>query len=166
MHLLLAAAGAAHHLGGGHALTLVALLLSLFAMGATTNDPTALTGILKRQYAKGIVDAYSFMAPLAGRLIKYDYQGALGTGENYNQPGRSPVLRALDDVRGGEHHADLPRRQHRQDGERAGHRAADFRPIRRHLRGPLPREGAGREVLRVGRQAGVEARRFVPPEAA
>ncbi len=52
---------------------------------ASVNSDTTLTGILKRVYAKGVVDAYSFMAPLAGRLIKYDYQEA-GLGESYNQP--------------------------------------------------------------------------------
>lgn len=50
-----------------------------------TNDSTSLTGILRRQYATGIVNAYDFQAPLAGRLIKYDYQEA-GLGETYNQP--------------------------------------------------------------------------------
>ena len=35
-----------------------------------TNDTTQLTGLLKNVYAKGIVDAYSFAAPLASRLIK------------------------------------------------------------------------------------------------
>lgn len=52
---------------------------------ATTNDATQLTGILKNQYAKGIVDAYSFAAPLASRLIKFDKQQA-GLGNTYNQP--------------------------------------------------------------------------------
>ena len=52
---------------------------------ATVNDTTQLTGILKNVYANGIVDAYSFAAPLASRLIKFDYQQA-GIGNTYNQP--------------------------------------------------------------------------------
>ena len=52
---------------------------------ATTNDTTQLTGLLKSQYAKGIVDAYSFAAPLSSRLIKFDQQAA-GLGKEYNQP--------------------------------------------------------------------------------
>ncbi len=52
---------------------------------ATTNDTTQLTGILKHVYAKGIVNAYDFEAPLASKRIKYDYQKA-GIGNLYNQP--------------------------------------------------------------------------------
>ena len=52
---------------------------------AVTNDTTQLTGLLKNVYAKGIVDAYSFAAPLASRLIKFDQQAA-GLGNTYNQP--------------------------------------------------------------------------------
>jgi hypothetical protein len=52
---------------------------------AATNDPTQLTGLLKNIYANGVVDAFSFAAPLASRLIKFDQQNA-GLGNTYNQP--------------------------------------------------------------------------------
>lgn len=69
-----------------HLIQSIVFILSLLAVGmATSNDTTQIGSLLKRQYAKGVIDAYSFMAPLAGRLIKYDYQEA-GTGEKYEQP--------------------------------------------------------------------------------
>ena len=52
---------------------------------ATVNDQTQLAGLFKEVYAKSVVDAFAFMAPLASRLIKYDYQEA-GLGNKYHQP--------------------------------------------------------------------------------
>lgn len=53
-------------------------------MTATYNDQTQLTGLFKQVYAKGVVDAFDFAAPLSKR-IKYSYADA-GTGDYYNQP--------------------------------------------------------------------------------
>lgn len=52
---------------------------------ATVNDQTQLTGLFKQVYAKSVVDAFSFAAPLASKHIKFDYADA-GTGDYYNQP--------------------------------------------------------------------------------
>ncbi len=52
---------------------------------ASVNDQTQLTGLFKQVYAKSVVDAFSFAAPLASKHIKYDYADA-GTGDYYNQP--------------------------------------------------------------------------------
>ncbi len=52
---------------------------------ATNNSSTELGAILKNVYANGVVEAYSFEAPLMHRLIKFDYQSA-GIGNTYNQP--------------------------------------------------------------------------------
>ena len=51
----------------------------------TVNDQSQLLGLFKNVYAKKVVDAYAFMAPLASRLIQYDYQES-GLGNTYNQP--------------------------------------------------------------------------------
>lgn len=53
-------------------------------MPATYNDQTQLTGLFKQVYAKSVVDAFSFAAPLASKRIKYEEQAA--TGDYYNQP--------------------------------------------------------------------------------
>ena len=50
----------------------------------TVNDQSQLLGLFKNVYAKKVVDAYAFMAPLASRLIQYDYQES-GLGNTYNQ---------------------------------------------------------------------------------
>ena len=52
---------------------------------ATVNDQTQLTGLFKQTYAKSVVDAHSFAAPLSSRYIKYDYQDN-GTGDYFNMP--------------------------------------------------------------------------------
>ena len=52
---------------------------------ATTNGMTEIAGLVKQVYPKGIVMAYGFAAPLASKLISYDYQQA-GLGDKYNQP--------------------------------------------------------------------------------
>lgn len=51
---------------------------------ATYNDQTQLTGLFKQVYAKSVVDAFSFAAPLASKRIKFEEQAA--TGDYYNQP--------------------------------------------------------------------------------
>ncbi len=52
---------------------------------ASVNDQTQLAGLFKEVYAKSVVDAYSFAAPLASKYIKFDYQEA-GLGNKYHQP--------------------------------------------------------------------------------
>ncbi len=52
---------------------------------ANVNDQTQLTGLFKQVYAKSVVEAHSFAAPLASKYIKYDYQEQ-GTGDYYNMP--------------------------------------------------------------------------------
>ncbi len=52
---------------------------------ATVNDQTQLTGLFKQVYAKSVVEAHKFNAPLSSKYIKYDYQDA-GTGDYYNMP--------------------------------------------------------------------------------
>ncbi len=52
---------------------------------ATVNDQTQLTGLFKQVYAKSVVEANSFAAPLASKYIKFDYQEQ-GTGDYYNMP--------------------------------------------------------------------------------
>ncbi len=52
---------------------------------ATVNDQSQLTGLFKQVYAKSVVDAFSFAAPLSAKRIQYSYQDA-GTGDYYNQP--------------------------------------------------------------------------------
>lgn len=52
---------------------------------ATVNSSTELGALLKVVYANGVVDAYSFDAPLMSKYIGFDYQAA-GIGNTYNQP--------------------------------------------------------------------------------
>lgn len=85
MFNLLAVANAAHASHSLGTLGIVATIVSLFALGATVNDQTQLAGLFKEVYAKSVVDAYSFLAPLASKYIKFDYQEA-GLGNKYHQP--------------------------------------------------------------------------------